>query len=134
MKRIIIKYGSILSALYLINNYMQIIPVIDRLIDESLSGWIAIMLLISMTLIGINEYIKIAYNANSYEYIKAVITGAGINFLASVIFSVVSTIVLLVNNIEFDLFQVLLTRIFKYTIIGLIVSLIIPFTFKSKID
>ena len=132
MKGIIIKYGLILSVGFLINNYMQIIPAIDNLVDNVLSGWIATIYMISILLFGINQYVKFSFKDDTYEFGNAFLVGTGIAFLGATIFSLVSTTILLLNGIEFNLTETIITRILKYGIIGLIVSLIIPLTYKKK--
>lgn len=132
MKRIVIKYGLILSIGFLINNYMQVIPAIDNLVDDALSGWIATFLLIAVLLFGVNQYVKLSVNDNSYEYSKAFLVGTAIAFLGATIYSIVSTTVLYLNGIQIDLVLNITTRILKYGLLGLFISLVIPLTYKKQ--
>lgn len=132
MSRIIIKYSVILSVLLLCNHYIRMVPRVYNKIDAHSSSWIAIVILISVLLFGINSYVKHAYERDSYSYIFAFLVGSTIALSGSIIFSVISNTVFYSSHMS----PILLDRIFNLVLrlytIGCVASLIIPLTYRKS--
>ena len=134
MKKLVTKYGIIIGIGLLVNNYIRIFPSVQYKIDQSTSGWIATIFLISVLMFGINEYVKSTSRTNSYKFTSGLLVGVLMTIIGTTIFSIISTTILIQNNVKLDIIETILSRIIRLGFVGSIASAIILLTYKTKED
>lgn len=134
MKQIVFKYGVLIGVGLLINNYIRIFPSVQYIIDQTTSGWVAIIYLIGVLMFGINDYVKYASSTNSYRFSTGLLVGVLMTLMGTILFSIVSSAILIQYNKELDIIQTVLSRILKLGFIGALASVIILLTYNMEED
>jgi len=128
----IIRFGVICSFLLLLTRLLTSIPILNLYFDQSIGGAIHFIIIGGVMLFAINHYLKNHNQDNNYKYWLGFIICFSSTLLGGFIYNIIYPMVIYEQFNPILNLPLILSNCSLMLPMAIILSLIIPLTFRSK--